>query len=628
MDTAISSLSESIESLAKRIRKLEVAGYATALTPGSGAPSDAQYLVLDYNAVLTDERKFQVDTNLLSSNDLGAGSTYTVSVDGNKLSWTSGKLIINVGVGNELTLVASGDYSLTVSGASTINGSLVGNITGGGTIATGGFTLTVPATGTSALGAGTLTVSSVNDATIASHTHAITSVNSSTAAANLLSCNASGYLQLIRLGLGVAPSYPLHVVGQAYVNANSTTAFVVEQDTVKDNVIVVDTTNGRLGINCTPSYGMDLIGTWRSGSTTTDATNKLSYFTSRHYTNAEQEVMMFVVNSQVAASTISIGGGSGSYNCATVLNFYTAVDNVTLTGTLRGKYDAAGLFTTYYGLFVDGVSDMVQARIQAHSTQNVNIFTVESSGGTVYGKFDNIGRLGLQMGATALTAYLHIAAGTASASTAPIKLTSGVSLTAPEVGTIEFTTDDLFFTITTGTARKRLLMADPTAGLTSGRVPFATTNGRLTDDADFSYASDVLSLKVSGVTDEGGYFINVVAGENLTRGEVVYVKQASGADGKVWKNPIDGDMPIGVVYANASADAAVKVIVSGIAYVLPTSGVTATRGYVIYSSASEAGRVDEAATVPAALTHWKECGHWLDTGGGAGTICRAIIHFN
>ena len=41
--------------------------------------------------------------------------------------------------------------TLAISGNSTINGSLIGNISGGGTIATGGFTLTVPVTGTAAL---------------------------------------------------------------------------------------------------------------------------------------------------------------------------------------------------------------------------------------------------------------------------------------------------------------------------------------------------------------------------------------------------------------------------------------------------------------------------------------------
>jgi hypothetical protein len=69
-------------------------------------------------------------------------------------------------------------------------------------------------------------------------------------------------------------------------------------------------------------------------------------------------------------------------------------------------------------------------------------------------------------------------AGTATAGTAPLKFTSGTSLTAPEAGAIEFTTDDYFATITTGTARKAFVLDDG-ARLTSGKIPVATTNGRL-----------------------------------------------------------------------------------------------------------------------------------------------------
>jgi len=142
-----------------------------------------------------------------------------------------------------------------------------------------------------------------------------------------------------------------------------------------------------------------------------------------------------------------------------------------------------------------------------------------------------------------------------------------------------------------------------------------------------TFSHRVLNPKMF-ITEEGGFAIRLVAGENLSRGEVVYVRIAGGTDGKVWKNPIDGDMPVGVVFANALADAEAVVVISGIAYVLPTSTVTATRGYVIYSSASEAGRVDQAAAVPAITTHMRECGHLLDTGGGNGVLTRAIIHFN
>lgn len=54
------------------------------------------------------------------------------------------------------------------------------------------------------------------------------------------------------------------------------------------------------------------------------------------------------------------------------------------------------------------------------------------------------------------TAKLQLGAGTATANTAPLKLTTGTSLTSPEAGAFEFTTDNLFFTGTTGTTRKTI----------------------------------------------------------------------------------------------------------------------------------------------------------------------------
>lgn len=54
------------------------------------------------------------------------------------------------------------------------------------------------------------------------------------------------------------------------------------------------------------------------------------------------------------------------------------------------------------------------------------------------------------------TSSLHIKAGTASAGTAPIKLTSGTLMTNPEAGAIEFLTDAYYGTITTGAVRKEI----------------------------------------------------------------------------------------------------------------------------------------------------------------------------
>lgn len=78
------------------------------------------------------------------------------------------------------------------------------------------------------------------------------------------------------------------------------------------------------------------------------------------------------------------------------------------------------------------------------------------------------------------SAVLHLKAGTTAAGTAPLKFNSGTSLTAPEAGAVEFTTDDLYFTITTGAVRKGFILNNG-SNLTSGKIPVATTNGRLID---------------------------------------------------------------------------------------------------------------------------------------------------
>lgn len=92
------------------------------------------------------------------------------------------------------------------------------------------------------------------------------------------------------------------------------------------------------------------------------------------------------------------------------------------------------------------------------------------------------------------TAKQTFRAGTASAATAPLYLQSGTNMTSPEAGAVEYTTDDLFFTIATGAARKRITFADPVGGLTSGRVPYVTTNGRLTDSSALTFSGSAMVI--------------------------------------------------------------------------------------------------------------------------------------
>ena len=82
-----------------------------------------------------------------------AGSARGALVVGTATVWVT---YAHPGAANRILTTDANDTiwssnTLDIAGNSTINGSLVGSISGGGTVATGGFTLTVPATGTAAL---------------------------------------------------------------------------------------------------------------------------------------------------------------------------------------------------------------------------------------------------------------------------------------------------------------------------------------------------------------------------------------------------------------------------------------------------------------------------------------------
>lgn len=92
------------------------------------------------------------------------------------------------------------------------------------------------------------------------------------------------------------------------------------------------------------------------------------------------------------------------------------------------------------------------------------------------------------IGLTGPTAVLHLKAGTATASTAPLKLTSGTNLTTPEAGAVEF--DGTNYFATSGTTRytlaKTLMVTStftfPAAAATSSSSSNITVTGAATGD--------------------------------------------------------------------------------------------------------------------------------------------------
>lgn len=136
-------------------------------------------------------------------------------------------------------------------------------------------------------------------------------------------------------------------------------------------------------------------------NTRTDATNKFAKVAAAHYTNAEEPVTLFLVTTTSGTNFMFIGGGTALHNAVSQIQFYTAATTTTLTGTQR---------------------------------------MIITSGG-------NVG-----IGSGTPTARLHLPAGTATANTAPLKMTDGTLLSTVENGTFEWSSGVLYFT--TGGVRK------------------------------------------------------------------------------------------------------------------------------------------------------------------------------
>lgn len=74
---------------------------------------------------------------------------------------------------------------------------------------------------------------------------------------------------------------------------------------------------------------------------------------------------------------------------------------------------------------------------------------------------------------------ITIRGGTAAAGTAPITLTSGTLMSTPETGAVEFNGDNLYFTQTSGTVRKKIALYDDASGAT-GDIYYRNNTGYFT----------------------------------------------------------------------------------------------------------------------------------------------------
>jgi hypothetical protein len=211
-----------------------IAGSRAGQLAGGGAPDDAMYLTLAGSALLSQERVF-TPGNGLTASDGGAGGAYGLTVNlGSGLTFSAGAVVLQYS-GSPVTIVPD---AVTAAGSSAY-------------AAHTDHTHAIACAAAASLSVSTTNTEGASTSFArADHTHAITSSANPGAAAAILASNASGYLQLVRLGLGVAPSYPLHVLGtseQARIayDANNYASLSV----ASNGALTIDTTTSGTGGN-------------------------------------------------------------------------------------------------------------------------------------------------------------------------------------------------------------------------------------------------------------------------------------------------------------------------------------------------------------------------------------------
>jgi len=264
----------------------------------------------------------------------------------------------------------------------------------------------------------------------------------------------------------------------------------------------------------------------------------------------------------IANTSAGIGAiataGNNFYNAKTITGAASANGNITVT-TIQSDVTAAGRgyatllataaasFSTtiqhfYAGQSSIGVGSTVTSQIGYYSESNLvgatNNYAFNASntaavtagktaygffssvntatgGGTTYGFYaagtaDNVFRGNVYFGNTGVTptAKIHVAAGSATASTAPLKFTSGTNLTAIEAGVVEY--DGTIMSATPNANFKRGTI--PITNYTSGVGTSLTAAAEATLQVLLPAANDTITLSI------GTYFLDLAC--TFTRGTV------------------------------------------------------------------------------------------------------------
>ncbi|MBK9258159.1 MAG: hypothetical protein IPM42_22190 [Saprospiraceae bacterium] len=247
-------------------------------------------------------------------------------------------------------------------------------------------------------------------------------------------------------------------------------------------------------------------------------------------------------------------GADGVFGLSNSTSDYSLVEILEPGGTLGtqgleiyhlgASYSTSGLFAASSAVIKTNTSTSAGLRLITEGADEIVFATGGLASANERMRIDPDGMVSISGGGTAITnptAKLHIQAGSTSANTAPIKLNSGSLLTTEEVGAIEFLTDRLYFTKTTGATRETIAYLSDVTGVSDG------------DKGDITVSSSgtVWNIDASTITTTE---INdgAIATADIGDDQVTYAKLQNVAANSVLANNTAGSANVAEVALSAS----------------------------------------------------------------------------
>jgi len=276
-----------------------------------------------------------------------------------------------------------------------------------------------------------------------------------------------------------------------YPSADGVTAIQLLKANGTTSILNVDTTNSRIGIgNVAPNVELDVTGNINATSNVNAGYGGNFIRMTPGTTGIITTYLSFGlnVNNGTRAITIDTAGnvGIGATSPTNILSFGNGADRkiwIEAVGSdVTGKNLTIAASNTAAGTTLDdknGGGLILQAGLGAGAGTSTISFQTGTTLGTgktlqtMSTKMTILGSGNIGFGVTNPTAALNLKAGTATAGTSPLKFTSGTLMTVPEVGSLEFLTDTLYFTQTTGATRQQLSYYQLSTETTIGQLAIA-----------------------------------------------------------------------------------------------------------------------------------------------------------